>query len=287
MTVFLNSRAAWGGGGVAHSISACTATVGVYHPLDMAGLKNFIHGNHVLIGTHGFNVNQSDGIECLSAWEPLLQLPAASVFVGLLWPGDSDSLYALSYPVEPKNAMDAGTMVGQFVDANFGDAASISFVSHSLGGRVILQAITTMNRPVRRAILMAGAISDDCLTAEFSSVPGKVENVSVLTSQEDDVLRWAFPAGDFAAELVDRAHPWWESALGRTGPRVAPPNFSPPNRIPDAWDYGHGDYLRVKPPAHTPIPPPAQVPVTDALPLKGAPGWQQAWSAAFVSSRFR
>jgi pimeloyl-ACP methyl ester carboxylesterase len=287
MTVFLNTRASAGGGGVASAITACTATVGASAPLSLGDFRSFIYGKDVLIGTHGFNVNRSDGIECLSAWEALLQLPASFAFVGLLWPGDSDSVYALSYPVEPRNAMDAGAMVGHFVDANFSQAASVSFASHSLGTRVVLQAIATMNRHVRRAILMAGAVPDDCLTAEFASVPGRVDAISVLTSQQDEVLRWAFPIGDFAAEIVGHDHPWWESALGRFGPRVAPPNFEPPNQIPDSWNYGHGDYLRTLPPAQALIPPPTAVPESGPIPLTGAPGWQQAWSASFVSSRFR
>lgn len=287
MTVFLDARALAGGGGVAPSLTAYTATAGASAPLSLDGLMSFIYGKDVLIGTHGFNVNRADGIECLSAWEPLLQLPASAVFVGLLWPGDSDSLYALSYPLEPKNAMDAGAMVGRFVDANFSNASSVSYVSHSLGTRVVLQAITTMNRRVRRAILMAGAVSDDCLTAEFDSVPSKVDSLSILASREDDVLRWAFPLGDLAAEIVDRDHPWWESALGRFGPKTAPPDFVPPGQIPDAWNYGHLDYLRTVPSASTPVLPPTGVPATGPVPLQGAPGWQQAWSASFVSSRFR
>jgi pimeloyl-ACP methyl ester carboxylesterase len=287
MTVFLNARAFAGGGDVASSISACTATVDAWAPLSLDGFRNFIHGKDVLIGTHGFNVNQSSGIECLAAWEPLLQLPASAVFVGLLWPGDSDSMYALSYPVEPKNAMDAGTMVGHFVDANFGGAVSVSFSSHSLGTRVVLQAIATMNRRVRRAILMAGAVSDDCLTNEFAGVPANVDSISLLTSQQDQVLRWAFPIGDFASELVGRDHPWWESALGRFGPKVAPPNYKPPSQIPDAWNYGHSDYLRTSPTAEAPVVPPSVPPASGPIPLNGAPGWQQAWSASFVSSRFR
>jgi pimeloyl-ACP methyl ester carboxylesterase len=287
MTVFLNARALAGGGGVAAAITACTATVGSSAPLSINDLQSFIHGKDVLIGTHGFNVNQHDGIECLSEWEPLLQLPGSAVFVGLLWPGDSDSVYALSYPVEPANAMQAGTMVGQFIDANFADAASVSLVSHSLGTRVVLQAISTMNRRVRRAILMAGAVSDDCLTAEFADVPGKVDSITILSSLQDEILQWAFPLGNLAGEIIGRDHPWWQSALGRFGPTVAPPNFAPPNRIPDEWSYGHLDYLRVDPPAHTPIPPPTPVPAGGATPLHGSPGWQQAWSASFVSSRFR
>lgn len=287
MSVFLNTRALTGGGGVATAITACTATVNSFAPLSIADLKSFIHGKDVLIGTHGFNVNRADGIEALSEWEPLLLLPPTAVFVGLLWPGDSDSVYALSYPVEPANAMQAGAMTGQFVDANFADAASISFAAHSLGNRVILQAIRSMNRRIRRAMLLAAAISDDCLTAEFADVPGKVDSIALLTSMKDEVLQWAFPVGNFAAEIVGRDHPWWQSALGRSGPTVAPPNFVPPNRIPDEWNYGHLDYLRVEPAAQTHIPPPTAVPASGAAPLHGAPGWQQAWSASFVSSRFR
>lgn len=287
MSVFLNTRALAGGGGVATAVTTFTATVGSSAPLAINDFKSFIHGKDVLIGTHGFNVNRSDGIECLAEWEPLLQLPGTAVFVGLLWPGDSDSVYALSYPVEPANAMQAGTMLGQFIDANFADAASVSIAAHSLGNRVLLQAIHTMNRRVRRAILMAGAISDDCLTNEYADVPGKVDSITVLSSMQDEILQWAFPIGDFAAEIVGRDHPWWQSALGRFGPAVAPSNYAPPNRIPDEWNYGHLDYLRVVPPAHTSIPPPSAVPASGAAPLHGAPGWQQAWSASFVSSRFR
>ncbi len=287
MSVFLNTRALAGGGGVAAAVAACTAAVGSYAPLSLNGLRNFIYGKDVLIATHGFNVNQSDGIECLSEWEPLLQLPSSAAFVGLLWPGDSDSMYALSYPVEPENAMQAGVIVGQFVDANFADASSISFAAHSLGNRVILAAIRSMARRVRCAILMAGAISDDCLTAEFSDVPGKVDSIAVLSSMKDEVLQWAFPLGNFAAEILGRDHPWWQSALGRFGPAVAPPDFVPPNRIPDEWNYGHLDYLRTDPPARTSIPLPTTVPASASTPLEGAPGWQQAWSASFVASRFR
>lgn len=287
MSVFLDARALAGGGGVAAAIATCTATVGSYAPLSLSDFKNFIHGKDVLIGTHGFNVNRSDGIECLSEWEPLLQLPATAVFVGLLWPGDSDSVYALSYPVEPANAMQTGTMVGQFIDANFGNAASVSLVGHSLGTRVVLATIASMNRRVRRAILMAGAVSDDCLTNEFAEVPGKVDSITVLSSMQDEILQWAFPIGNFAGEIIGRDHPWWQSALGRFGPSAAPQNFAPPNRIPDAWNYGHLDYLRVKPPAGASIAPPTLVPASGATPLNGADGWQQAWSASFVSSRFR
>jgi len=286
MSVFLNTRALSGGGGVAAQVSVCTANVSGATPMSLDALKSFVYGKDVLIATHGFNVNQAAGIQCLSAWEPLLLLPPTAVFVGLLWPGDSDSVYALSYPVEPRNAMDAGTMAGQFVDANFGNAASISFAAHSLGARVALQAVTTMSRQVRRLMVMAGAISDDCLTNEFASVPGKVDSISLLASLEDTVLQWAFPIGDFVAEIVGKDHPWWQSALGRYGPKTPPAHFQPPYQIPSPWNYGHLNYLQTDPPAQAPIPSQPPPAISGSVPRGGAQGWQQAWSAAFVASRF-
>jgi hypothetical protein len=65
--------------------------------------------------------------------------------------------------------------------------------------------------------------------------------------------------------------------------------------IPDNWNYQHSDYLLIKDP---PKPPPAALPIPTEVPPNGslqpgyangnAPaGWQSAFSAAFVSTRFR
>jgi pimeloyl-ACP methyl ester carboxylesterase len=289
MTTFLDVRAQAGGGDVSSQVYIGTGTaLSNYGPLPLSGLLDFIHGKDVLIGTHGFNVNRQGGIEDFAYWESLLSLPPNGVFVGLLWPGDSESLHALSYPAEPRNATASGNMVADFVNRQFGNAASVSFVSHSLGARVALQAVSRINRQVRRLILMAGAIGDDCLTKEFASVPANVEIISAIASREDAVLRWAFPIGDLVAEIVGRSHPWWESALGRFGPSPAPRNFQPPFQVPDAWDYGHGDYLQTQPPAPGPLSPPAEIPASSGwTPFNGSDGWEEAWSAGFVSTRFR
>jgi hypothetical protein len=295
ITRFLDLRALWGGGDLASQVQLRQWTGGnayqdhnQYVELSPGELQSFIFSRDVLIATHGFNVNRADGIQTLSQWRQLLTLPDSAVFLGLLWPGDSESFHALSYPAEPAHAVGAGDMAAGFIDQNFGNATSISFVSHSLGARVILQAITTMKRrPVRRAVIMAGAVDDHCLNEEFSAVPPKVKEISVLASKEDEVLRWAFPVGDFVAEIVDRSHPWWESALGRFGPAQLPEHYQPPCQIPKEWKYGHGDYLRIDPPASSPIPPECGIPPPKPLPQNDAPGWQEAWSAAFVSCRFQ
>ena len=290
MTRFLDVRLDSVGGDLATTVAVSQGTnLNNYQSYDLLQLRNDIRGHNVLIGTHGFKVNRQDGIGCLSNWEGLLQLAPPSIFLGLLWPGDSVWGHGLDYPLEPRVADDAGQLVAPFIDANFADAASISFASHSLGARVILQTILKMNLPVRRVTLMAGAIDDNCLITEFQAAAAKVQTVSILASYKDDVLSALFPLGNFVGGILTAGHPWWHAALGHCGPaNPKPGNFQAPFQIPDAWNYGHHHYLQVDPPPLPAIALPAEVPDASSLaPCAGAAGWQEAWSAAFCSTRFR
>lgn len=296
MTTFLDVRLQPVGGSVAQQVALFTgSSINDYTGVTLTDFKNFIQGQHVLIGAHGFNVNRADGISSLSGWAGLLQLPPSSVFIGLLWPGDSIWAHGLDYPAEASVADHAGQLVGAFVDANFAAAASVSFVSHSLGSRVVLSAITNMKRHVRRLTLMAGAIDNDCLGNEFSSVPDSVDSISALASLGDTVLSELFPLGNFFAGILDVGHPWAKSALGHRGPGgTAPANFEPPFQIPDNWSYNHGDYLSVGQPAPPSLALPSDVPGNQsgppaALVVNGnpVPSWKAAFSSAFESTRFR
>ena len=290
MTRFLDVRLDPVGGNLAASVAVNQGTsISNYQSLDKRQLLTDIQGQNVLIGTHGYNVNRADGIRSLSNWEGLLQLDRPSVFVGLLWPGDSIWAHGLDYPEEPRIANEAGLLIAPFLDANFADAASISFASHSLGARVVLQTISNMNLPARRATLMAGAIDDDCLDTEFSAAAAKVEKISALASKRDDVLSVLFPLGNLIGGIIAEGHPWWHAALGHCGPsKPKPDNFLSPFEIPANWNYGHHDYLRIDPPPPPSIALPAEIPPNGSpVPASGSSGWQEAWSAAFCSTRFR
>jgi Alpha/beta hydrolase of unknown function (DUF900) len=287
MTLFLDVRLWPVGGNLATKVATVQATnIGNYQSIPPDQLLSAIRGRHVLIATHGFNVNRADGIACLSNWEGLLQLAPPSVFVGLLWPGDSVWLHGLDYPEEPAVADDAGQLIGPFLDANFTGAASISLASHSLGARVLLATVSNMSLPVRRATIMAGAIDDDCLNTEFQAAAAKIGKISVLASDRDTVLEWAFPLGNLAGGILTEGHPWWHEALGRGGPaNPKPGNFLAPYEIPDNWNFDHGDYLQLDPPSPG-IVVPTDVP-PDGSPEPAANYWQAAWTAAFSSTRFR
>ncbi|MDR3704179.1 MAG: alpha/beta hydrolase [Candidatus Sulfopaludibacter sp.] len=295
MTRFLDVRYAPVGGGLAAQVNLNQGTdTSNYVSVSLSDLLAGIRGRHVLIATHGFNVDRAAGIACLSNWEGLLMHyfpdPNPFAFLGLLWPGDSIWAHGLDYPDEPKIADEAATsLLAPFIDANFGDAASVSFASHSLGARVVLATIEKMNRRVRRLTLMAGAIDDNCLNTEFAAAAKNIDTVSVLASKKDTVLSRLFPLGNFVAGIIAEGHPWWRAAIGHNGPaQTWPANFEAPFMIPDGWNFDHGNYLQINPP---PVPnltlPVEAPPLGTAPPGGGAAGWQEAFTAGFESSRFK
>ena len=288
MTQFLDLRIQPVGGGLATAVSINQGTsISDYTGLSLNDLLDSIQGRHVLIATHGFNVNRSDGVDCLSNWESLLQPHPFPGFVGLLWPGDSVWAHGLDYPDEPKVADEAGKLAAAFIDAHFHGAASISFASHSLGARVVLETISQLSLPVRRLILMAPAIDDNCLTTEFQAVAAKVGAISVLASKKDSVLSEAFPLGNLIAGIIAAGHPWWHAALGHCGPvKPWPANFQAPFELPDDWKFKHSNYLQIDKPQPGPLSLPVEVP-PQSTPLPTNNGWQEAFSSAFASTRFR
>jgi esterase/lipase superfamily enzyme len=203
MTQFIDLRLSAVGGELARTVAVNQGTnIGDYTGLSQSALLDSIKGQNVLIATHGFNVNRADGISCLSNWASLLQLPQSSAFVGLLWPGDSVWAHGLDYPGEALVANQAGSMAAEFINANLRQAASVSFASHSLGARVVLSTISNLSLPVRRLLLMAPAIDDDCLTTEFQTTAAKIGAISVLSSKKDEVLSVAFPLGNLFAGII-------------------------------------------------------------------------------------
>jgi hypothetical protein len=288
MTQFIDLRLSAVGGELARTVAVNQGTnIGDYTGLSQSALLDSIKGQNVLIATHGFNVNRADGISCLSNWASLLQLPQSSAFVGLLWPGDSVWAHGLDYPGEALVANQAGSMAAEFINANLRQAASVSFASHSLGARVVLSTISNLSLPVRRLLLMAPAIDDDCLTTEFQTTAAKIGAISVLSSKKDEVLSVAFPLGNLFAGIIAEGHPWWRAALGHCGPAAPwPANFQAPFTIPDNWNFEHGNYLQID------YPEPDRLPLPVNVPPQGSPsppgnGWQEAFSSALASTRFR
>lgn len=218
-----------------------------------------VAGRDVVLAIHGFNVSRPHGVGSLGALEAALALAPNYRFFGVLWPGDF-WLPVVNYPWEAAHAVTSGRHIAAYCNRVFSGANSISFISHSLGGRVLLEAIQNMGRPAAQVCIAAGAVDDDCLAGQYLRAERNAGRINVLSSVKDKVLQLAYPAGDFISDVLlgDNDSPW-QAALGRTGPRppYGPPVFEepiPPNAGFDGKGYDHGDYFPPSAPA-TPAPP--------------------------------
>ena len=229
------------------------ATAPKWDIVSPADWQALIDARDIVFVTHGFNVSQTSGAYSLEWLSRNVSLIPATVFVGMLWPGDA-WIPVVDYPFEGGVATDCGSRLAQFCDKRCGAANSLSFFSHSLGARVVLEAVAHIARKARVVCVAAGAVNRDCLNMEYWDASMNASSISVLASREDYVLKLAFALGDPVADLLHDDHTPFQAALGATGPKLpAPPNATFPWQIPDIEKYGHGDYL----PPGQPVTPPA------------------------------
>lgn len=285
MTLFIDLRATPSGG-----VCAKEATLWEHgtKPVATREFAERIRGRDLVLATHGFNVSRGEGVKSLSLWAQACRLPPSSLFIGVLWPGDSKFFPVISYPFEGDEGIASGRLLAAFLNREAAQAASMSFVSHSLGARTMLEAVKNLDRKARHLILMAGAIEDNCLNKEYQAAADNAEEIYTLASRKDRVLQFAFPLGNPVGQIVMRGHPYFETALGREGPEQPIPAEQRGGawQIPDDWKYGHGDYLPDEPVEQT-IALPVEAPGPQSNQPAHATGWESAWSASAVATQVK
>jgi hypothetical protein len=293
MDWFIDLRA-WGRGGPVGSLKVSDGTKFFR---DATALLNDIRGRDVFLMAHGYHVDRQNGTQSLTQWKSKLKIDAQPVFIGVLWPGDCILPIFIDYVWEGSEAEKSGTMLGEFVRDNFGFAASLTFASHSLGARVMLQAIQTLadSQRVRNLILLAAAIEDDTLLNEFNGAANKVDRINVVYSWEDHVLELAYPGGNLIGGLIERGDPNVKAALGRLGPSAPWPEKIVPNpRLPSFWNYGHTDHMTTSPVVGDfTLPVKIYDPCVQSLPdgilppiAPGDNSWKPCWSPAYAATRW-
>jgi hypothetical protein len=202
-----------------------------------------IAGKEVVFATHGFNVDYVDGVHSLARLNRDLNLPSSFTFVGVLWPGDW-WIPVINYPAEADDAVQCGRNLATFIAKNLSLAADLSFVSHSLGARVVLEAVKNLKgRTAREVCVLAAAADDDCLTSrQYDAAREKAKRISVLASKGDWVLQLAYPAGDFISDIFYDDDSPFREALGYHGPRPFPEQHVLHAQIPGRV-YTHFDYF--------------------------------------------
>jgi pimeloyl-ACP methyl ester carboxylesterase len=208
-----------------------------------SALGNLLDGKDLLFAVHGFNVRQKRAIESFAVLDRTLALGETSVLIGVLWPGDW-WIPAVNYPFEGEDAMDCGRRLATYCTTHLAGARSISFLSHSLGARLVLEAVQHLPRRVSMVCLTAGAINRGCLEGGYATAARNIDRIYVLASHDDTVLKLAFPVGDPISNVLHDDHDFFERALGYNGPSGGSASLvREPWQIPDDYDFGHGSYL--------------------------------------------
>lgn len=282
MTYFLNFRVQGVGGAVVdpYLLEGDGAAVPpALSVVSSAQVPSIVAGKNLLFATHGFNVSYQDGACSLGLLDRYINLASPNLFIGMLWPGDS-WLPIVDYPFEGGVALDCGRRLATFCNRSCAGAQSVSFLSHSLGARLVLEAITHLERKAQSVCLTAAAINRDCLTAECRGAASNSALISILASHEDYVLKIAFSVGDPFADLLHDDHTPFQAALGSDGPPTpAPQSVRYPWQISDVYDYGHHDYLPPDQAIAFPPPPGTKWPRAADFMKRAFFGQPQTWPA--------
>ncbi len=243
MTLFINLRRAAVGGGLPTEAYVLSGTSpSALQTLPWAKVQTAIAGRRLLIHVHGFNVGMQNGVSGAVIMERQLALADDELYLAVLWPGDF-RVPVINYPWEYRDAVKAGQLLARFIDQRCAAANDIALGSHSLGGRVVLEALSASARRISQICIAAAAVDADCLIKNYATALGRTGRLTVVSSVSDNVLRWAYPLGDFFSDVFGDTDSAFGGALGFRGPK---PKAVPPVEafaIPRSDKYDHGDYF--------------------------------------------
>ncbi len=206
---------------------------------------------------HGFNVPVSHAIWCegpaaqeYAALGNLgLQITAADIVVTVMWPGDG--LPGWDWFTAYTHAKDVGAKFAEFLASRAFTGSEVSFISHSLGARVVLETVaqaTGMRASFGTAVLLAAAVGDNALDLQdYAAASAKLDRIVILSSMKDVILEVFYTAGSLAEQALWSDYDETSRALGRYGPAFAANSKIPPKtewyEIQSGIGQDHGDYL--------------------------------------------
>ena len=123
------------------------------------------------------------------------------------------------YGAEPVEGTRKGVWT-LLTEPNPGQVSIVHFAGH---GDFQIDAATKSSLKLEDGDLTAGEvntrevqpISDTCLSDQYKAITSTMGKISVLASDQDEVLKLAFPVGNPLAGIVSRGDPYWHGALGR------------------------------------------------------------------------
>jgi esterase/lipase superfamily enzyme len=186
-----------------------------FFELDEGNLAAQMEGKHVLILVHGFrNPLQNVASSYQRVLKGLTDFGLVGevnygLVLGFTWPGFETA--AGFFPAVPFANRSAGHF-RSLLELASRNARTVDVQAHSLGARVVLQALAGGTSAfVDNVILLAAAVDDEDLEPrqEFTRALEGCRRCLVYHSERDNTLKFAFPIGDA---------PEFNRALGWKGP---------------------------------------------------------------------
>ena len=218
--------------------------------------------SHVVMLVHGYNVDlcaacrsYTDFQRSFAKWPAARRWPLVRVF----WPGDAawGPFKIAAYPFKPQTAKDSAdrlVTVLRKLRGPRGRQVQVSLVGHSLGCRVVLEALDRLTRMAREdpsaslpqihaVCLMAAAVPVHEVDKDGSlhETCKDAKHTLFLYSPDDLVLRFAFPLGQTGARLFGERNVYLR-AVGLHGKPERFPTYRRRVFKQPGKGAGHGDY---------------------------------------------
>lgn len=264
---------------------------------DKDGLERDTDWRHLLVLVHGFNNAESAAEQQYDGYVDILRpgLEKSRVTPDAVakfhWPGNEaigpfPIFDVAGYPVDVKRAVESVRPLGEFLSRLITIPPAgrlISFVGHSLGCRLIVEAMCRLGAagaagpPLAVVMLMAAAVPVALAEAgqPLARAPVAAAKVLKAYSRADWVLLLAFPAGQSLAWAAGIERATYVEAIGRNG---NPAGFG---ESLSRKGNGHGDYwtdefaaamlLLTMDATLRSLPPPAEIPPHDLPPVGEIP----------------
>jgi pimeloyl-ACP methyl ester carboxylesterase len=214
-----------------------------------------------LVLVHGFNNNDGEAAIAYHGFRtrqqeifPEVTAPTLDGRLGdAFWPGDAawrffDFLDFGVYSAAVGHARLTARELAATLRERMPQLVEVDFVGHSLGCRVILETLDILRDSapfrVRRVCLMAAAVPSEMLEPGgiyyelLQALSNDGTQVRVLRSMHDEVLHFAFPAGQAMAGPDERS----TRALGRFGVTPLMPGYRATLDDQELSGANHGDY---------------------------------------------
>jgi esterase/lipase superfamily enzyme len=167
----------------------------------------------VFVAVHGYKSEYSKTLIAYKTIETNLQRkrPEFDAMVGFFWPGSWS--YSIGYIAADRRAPQASSYLVQLVRMLHQRGNTVVLEAHSLGNKVMLEAL--MHIPpgtIQEYIMAAPAVDNGVLTGKYAThIDG--HKGKLMYSRRDSVLKWSY-------RLVP--YNWTSPALGYDGPATKP-----------------------------------------------------------------